>query len=348
MLQQSIIYDLLLAPRFRLLRHFGLFLFFTIVSVNQALVGYADIYSDLGSKIYLIVAGTILTYIVMMYITLYVFIPRYLFTGKYMQFVLCIILIAFIFEIIPNTVFIIYHKDYDILSEVAVIDNISSYVIYLLCISGVIIPVFLRRWIISNQRLNQLKKKQMVSEVEQLKEQINPDSFFKILDKTNSLVKTAPGKASAMLMKLSQLLRYQLYDCNRDKVLLATEISFLRNFLELENMYSVQFTYTIYTSGNINTTFVPPSILLPYIQSVLKVSDKRGEGKNLDIYIEDGNKEIVVLLKVPGLNNSELLKNELKKIENRLRALYHGHYELTVAEDKGIRGIEVCLNLDKE
>jgi len=348
MTQQSIIYDLLLAPRFRPLRHVALILFFTIISINQALVSYADIYSDLGNKIYFVVAGTILTYIVMMYLTLYVFTPRYLFTGKYMQFVLWIILIALIFEIIPNAVFIIYSKDYSLLSEVAVIDNISSFVIYLLCISGVIIPVFLRRWIVSNQRLNQLKKKQMVSEVEQLKEQINPDSFFKILDKTNSLVKTDPGKASAMLMKLSQLLRYQLYDCNRDKVLLATEVSFLRNFLELEKMYYEQFTYTITTTGNIISTFIPPSILLPYVQSVIKIFKKKQEGQTLDINIEDGSKEVVFLLKVPNRNDYGLLKDELEKVENRLKALYQGHYKLTVAENKAIHSVEVCLILDKE
>ncbi len=235
--QQSFIRDFLLSPRFRIWRYLSLFLFFIIISVNQSIVRYREILTVLGNKVYIITALTILTYTVVFYITLRVFVSKYLLSAKYVQFVISIFVTAAIFEIIPLTTFGLYIEDYDYFSRINIVDTISSYIIYLLCISGVIIPVFLRNWIISRQRVDQLEKKRMFSEVEQLKEQINPSSFFKTLNETSVLIKSDPNKASMMLMKLSQLLRYQLYDCNRETVLLRSEISFLQNYLELERLY---------------------------------------------------------------------------------------------------------------
>ncbi len=61
-----------------------------------------------------------------------------------------------------------------------------------------------------------------------------------------------------MLMKLSQLLRYQLYDCSRTKVLLSSEINFLNNYLTLEQNSQAQFNYELLADGEVNRTLVPP------------------------------------------------------------------------------------------
>lgn len=59
-----------------------------------------------------------------------------------------------------------------------------------------------------------------------------------------------------MLMKLSQLLRYQLYDCSRTKVLLSSEINFLNNYLTLEQNSQAQFNYELLADGEVNRTLV--------------------------------------------------------------------------------------------
>jgi len=270
-----------------------------------------------------------------------------LMSGKYVKFVISIICCALLFTIIPNIVFFIYDKSFQPLSEVTIVDNISAFVIFILCISGVIIPVFLKNWMESNLHLNHLKIKQESSQVEQLKEQINPDSFFKILNKSGSLVKSDPAKASAMLMKLGQLLRYQLYDCNREEVFLTAEISFLRNFLALESMYSPKFSYSIETKGNLNGIFMSPSVLLPYVQSVINCFNDDKAVHNIDVQVNSLEEKISIQLLITGIYQKKL-ENELLKMRQRLDTLYKGHYKIDIADNQTTGKIEVVLNLDKK
>ncbi|MDU1890334.1 MAG: histidine kinase [Dysgonomonas sp.] len=341
--QQSFIYKFLLAPHFSIWRHLTLILFFLIVSVNQTLLGYEVILPAFGNKAYFITAFTVLVYMITIYMLRKVFI-KYLLMGKYLHFILFIFFSAILFESIPNLIYIWYMEDYDFFSESAIVDNISSFIVYLLCISGVTVPIFLRNWLVASQHLNEVKKKEKSSKVERLKEQINPVSFFKILNQSGNLVKSEPNKASTMLMKLSQLLRYQLYDCNRDKVLLSSEISFIRNYLELESLYSEKFNYTLNTTENINIIFIPPSILLPYVQATINHSDIN----KIDIQISADNEYITFTINLSGLRNTILLEKELLKIRERLNTLYSHHYKLTVTHNKSDNSTEVCLKLDKK
>ncbi|MFV0332413.1 MAG: hypothetical protein ACK5M3_12010 [Dysgonomonas sp.] len=198
--EQPLMYKFLLAPQFRIWRYLALVVFFTIVSLNQALAGYKDIIPLMGNNIYWIVAGTIFFYLVTVFIIKKI-VLKHLLSGKYLLFVFYIILCATLFTAASNIIYNSYITDYNFFSKITIIDNLSAFTIYVLAILGVVIPAFLRNWMISNQHLNQLKIKQASSQIEQFKEQINPPSFFKILRRSKDFVKTEPDKASAMLIK---------------------------------------------------------------------------------------------------------------------------------------------------
>lgn len=345
--QQSIIYKFLLTPQFKIWRYLALIVFFTIVSLNQALAGYVELIPNIGRDLYWIVPITILIYIIAVYLLKRLTI-RYLFTGEYMLLVISIVLCAVLFTTVSNVIYYSYMSDYDFFSEVVLTDNLSGFMLYILCILGVITPIFLKEWIISRQYLNKLKVKQTSSQVEQFKEQINPPFFFEILGKSKHFVETEPDKASNLLMKLSQLLRYQLYDCNRQEVLLTAEIAFLRNFLELEKLSNPQFDSTMITDGNIiNGVFVYPSVILPYVQSVINALTT--EKRQLAISIQaDAQRTIIITINTSDISNNILFQKELMKIRERLNALYKDRYELKVNNDKAIGATEIVLQLEKE
>ena len=89
------------------------------------------------------------------------------------------------------------------------------------------ITIVLKHWMTENNRVNQLERIHVQSEVEQLKAQVNPQLLFNVLNRTAVLANSEPKEASGMLLELSQILRYQLYDCSRKAVLLKAEIDFL-------------------------------------------------------------------------------------------------------------------------
>lgn len=76
--------------------------------------------------------------------------------------------------------------------------------------------------------------------------------MFNTLNRTGVLSKSEPQKAADMVLRLSQLLRYQLYDEARDKVLLNSEINFLIHYLALEKIRRDNFNYIISKEGDIN------------------------------------------------------------------------------------------------
>lgn len=84
------------------------------------------------------------------------------------------------------------------------------------------------------------------------------------------LSKSEPEKAADMVLRLSQLLRYQLYDGARDKVLLNSEITFLNNYLALEKFYSDSFDYRIVSETELTGVLIPPLLLVAIIQYALK------------------------------------------------------------------------------
>ncbi|WP_280748664.1 histidine kinase [Parabacteroides sp. PF5-9] len=342
--QQSFLYNFLLDPSYKLWRYAALILFFTIISVNQAIVGYKEIIPVMGNKVYWIVLNTILMYMVTVYL-FFNLVLRFLSLGQYGRFVLMIILCATLFTAIPNIVYAVYQEDFDLFEEWAIVDNLSAFIIFLLCIPGVVLPVFIRNWLLSDQRLNQLKIKQKSSQIEQLKEQINPASFFKVLHKSGTLVKADPDKASAMLMKLGVLLRYQLYDCNRPQVLLTAEKSFLLNFLELEKMHAIGFDYSITTTGKVDNIFISPSLLLPYVQSVVNAFNGHNETRRIDIEVKNAEEQLSVTLRITGLEHIPRLKEELIKVEERLDTLYKDRYTITVSDQQPDGEIDVDLQL---
>jgi len=344
--KESFIYKFLLSPKFRKWRYLLLFSFFLSTSLNQVVVGYKELIPQMGKDIFWITAADILVFVVGI-IWLLKVVRSYLLTGKYILFILCIVLAALLFLIPANIVYFLYEENYNLLSEEVMLDNLSTYVIYLLCITGIFIPVFLKNWLISNQELHELEIKQELSQVEQFKDQINPASFFRILNSSKSYVKAEPDRASAMLRKLGQLLRYQLYDSNREEVFLAAEISFLRNFLDLEKLYNPKFDYKLNVQSNLMGILISPSILLPFTQNIINTYDKKKEERLVEIEINILDEAILVLLKMTGSINNIPLQNELLKIKKRLNALYKKNYALDISTDK-VEGLEVMLTLNKQ
>ena len=188
--------------------------------------------------------------------------------------------------------------------------------------------VLLKEWMIDHQRVSQMEKVHVLSEVEQLKEQVSPELFFKTLHHSGELTLSEPEKASKMLMKLSQLLRYQLYDCSRTKVLLSSEINFLNNYLTLEQNSQAQFNYELLADGEVNRTLVPPLLFIPFVQYIVKsINEQRTSiPVSLKIHLKVEENTIIFTCLCQQVN---LLENKgLERIRQRLNLLYGNRYRL--------------------
>lgn len=209
-----------------------------------------------------------------------------------------------------------------------VMDYISSFMLSTLCMIGGTMTVLLKEWMIDHQRVSQMEKVHVLSEVEQLKEQVSPELLFKTLHHSGELTLSEPEKASKMLMKLSQLLRYQLYDCSRTKVLLGSEINFLNNYLTLEQNSQAQFNYELLADGEVNRTLVPPLLFIPFVQYIVKSINEQRTSIPVSLKIHLKVEENTIIFTCLCLQVNLLEDKGLERIRQRLNLLYGNRYRL--------------------
>ena len=239
--KQTFLYQFLIEPRYRIARHILLLAAVTAVSLNQNIYTFGARIEQLGNQVYLAGLCTLISYFIVGYLHLYLLVPKLLLKKKYLAYILCssvsvllLILLRYVQEYWIFTSSGIPPVRGSYLNMVSILDSLSDYMLNMICITGISMTVLLKHWMTENQRVNQLERKQIQSEVDNLKEQVNPSLLFNTLNRTGVLSKSEPQKAADMVLRLSQLLRYQLYDGARDKVLLNSEINFLTHYLALE------------------------------------------------------------------------------------------------------------------
>jgi len=177
--------------------------------------------------------------------------------------------------------------------------------------------------------VNQLETEDLRSQLENMKEKVSPSFLSRILKKSSLLALSSPQKASAMLVKLSKILRYQLYDCNRDKVLLSSEIVFLTNYLDLEKVCFDNLNFIISKNGDITHVFIPPLLFLPFIQkSILQIQEQNHQlFLRLHFQVENNHLQFVCA-------NNSIHKINYSDITHRLELLYHNQYSINIKDDR--------------
>lgn len=338
--KQTFLSDFLTAPRFKIWRHILLIIGTLAISFNQVYSFFGEYLPEReDTHIYIITILVWVSYLIVAYYSLYVLIPKYLLTRKYGKYII-LLLIAVVLRALSQSLLdyitlTIYNSvDLLIFDYSYLRDLISTFIMDGICITGVSATVFLKYWMIDSRRVSQLEKEQMQIEVEHLKEQIEPTSLFHILNRAGNLAKTDKDKASLMLLELSTVLRYQLYDANRENVLLNSEIEFIRNYLALQQLYYNGLEYTISVEGDSNMILTPPLLFVPFIRSAMNISFDMDVCRSISVIFRADEDTLVFVCNLQGDNFFD--NSQLTDIKKRLNYLYSSDYEL-MAEDKTIR-----------
>lgn len=194
------------------------------------------------------------------------------------------------------------------------------------------------------------KNETLQSELKFLKSQISPHFLFNALNNIYALSFTGSEKTPEMILKLSNMLRYGLYDCNESKVPLSLELAYLLNYIDLQKIKeetepNIRFNY-LETNGNLK---IDPMMLIPFIENSFKHSkienskdgyiriDLKTEGNKLLFKIENSLPDVTHNKdKVGGIG--------LINVKRRLELLYPNRHELVVKDLKD--KFSVTLELD--
>ncbi len=202
----------------------------------------------------------------------------------------------------------------------------------------------------SEQKRQEIERDKIATELAYLKQQINPHFLFNTLNSIYSYTIGVSSVASDAVLKLSSILRYMLYEANREKVPLADELRVVDDYIELQKMRLTDKTRVAITlEGQTEGYRIEPMLLIPILENAFKYGVDSVERSFVDIVmaVDKGRFEFRVSNRIVLRNGDDNLSSGIgiKNIRRRLDLIYGENYSFTAEEKDGIFYVILRLNL---
>ena len=231
---------------------------------------------------------------------------------------------------------------------ISVIGILIAYSFRIFSVIGTAVGItFFKRYFIEQKSLNAIKQDSLENELLYLKNQINPHFLFNALNNIYVLSKKNLPTTSDSILLLSNLLRYQLYDCARKDVQLSSEIDYVKNFMKLEKLRKINNDISLTINGDTLHVMVSPFIFMPFIENAIKYSGLTDKPK-IDIQFHIEQNKIVFLItnnKIDIVTNDKHSGIGLNNVKRRLFLLYENSHELLINEDQNTFNARLILNI---
>ncbi|MBL4706939.1 MAG: histidine kinase [Flavobacteriales bacterium] len=195
-------------------------------------------------------------------------------------------------------------------------------------------------WFRDQKIKEQLKQKNHEIELALVKAQLDPHFMFNTLNNIDVLIQMEPSKASSYLNKLSDIMRFMLFETKSEKIPLAKEIEYIKKYIELQKIRSSNPKFIhLKIIGEVSDILISPMIFIPFIENAFKHVEDKMVNKAIQIQLSIQEKQITFSCKnnfgkgIDMNNDNNGLGNEL--IQKRLHLLYPKTHDLKIIkEDK--------------
>ena len=203
--------------------------------------------------------------------------------------------------------------------------------------------------------LQQLEKERMYLQLQYLKFQINPHFFMNTLNNIQVLIDMDAEKAKESLRELSVMMRFVLYDGDKDQVSLRKDVLFLRNYIKLMSLrYNDRLSVSIDIPDNLPDVNIPPLIFPTFVENAFKhgVSYQQESFINVTMDIEDGEllfscinskKPETEMTNVPSVGGVGLTN-----VRRRLDLIYGDSYTLEIKDKTDVYDVLLRLPIQKD
>jgi LytS/YehU family sensor histidine kinase len=272
--------------------------------------------------------------------------PKFVYTKKYITYV------VYIIAALVLMLFVKYNLTYYLVSPVVMpeiapdVSNLTlNYAIqtmvgefYVICfVTAIKITVGRLR---ENNRLYELEKRQLKTELRFLRTQVSPHFFFNTLNNIYSLTLEKSDKAPEVVLKLSELMRYLLYATKKRKQDLKKEVTCVQNYIDLERIRfdgSLKVNFNI--EGDLDNCVIAPMLLIPIVENCFK----HGANKNID------DTHIRIDLKIVGdfmhFRAVNTIPQKIDKKKKKIKAGGIGLYNIKKRLDLGYKKSDYELSI---
>lgn len=212
------------------------------------------------------------------------------------------------------------------------------------------IPIFIFLWIFEQWKsVQNLKAEKSKAELSLLRNQINPHFFFNTLNNLYALTIKNSKQAPEVILKLSDMMRYTIYEGEKEKVRLLDEIEYLKNYIQLHKIRYKK-SVTINFNHDVDTELtIAPLLYIVLLENAFKHGiETLSENAFININLYDDNNYIHFIIE-NNFDSNEI--NEfngigLKNLKRRLSLLYKDNYKFEV--DTTNNSYKVTLKISKD
>jgi len=220
-------------------------------------------------------------------------------------------------------------------------------------LSWIMLFHLLSHWFIGQLKLvKQLNNERTDAELMHLKSQINPHFLFNTLNNLYGLALEKSDETPGLILKLSDMLRYTIYQGEKDKVLFSEEINYLNDFIQLQQIrYHKPVNITFEHILDSSAAKISPLLLLILVENAYKHGvEKLTENAFVDIKLEINDEEMVFDIKNNFDESEKPVKSGigLQNLKKRLQLTYPNAYKLNVKSEHGVYCVQLKINLQNE
>ena len=206
-------------------------------------------------------------------------------------------------------------------------------------------------WFEFEARKKEVENQRLTAELNFLKAQINPHFLFNTLNNLYYLAYTKSENTTEVIAKLSQMMRYMIYDSNHPRVLLSKEIEYMQSYISLERLRlnnQIPIDFTI--EGNTENVWIAPLIFITFLENAFKHGVSNNNPKawiKINIRLEGYEcTYIVENSKAPATpNSSEKSGIGLQNVQRRLELSYPNQYAIKIEDKQDVYFVQLNLNL---
>ncbi len=192
----------------------------------------------------------------------------------------------------------------------------------------------------TEQRLYEAEKENIKTELNFLRSQVNPHFLFNVMNTIYFQIDKANKQARGSVEKLSEMLRYQLYECTTDKIDIKREIDYIKNYVDMQSLRLEKDTdIQLAIDDKIKSFFIAPLLLLPLVENAFKHISHYKEAADNKIFILIKDEEESFIAKISNTYDDNESKHLLQSgglgiqnVKRRLDLLYPGIHEFFVAQ----------------
>jgi hypothetical protein len=310
-----------------------------------------------GDYAFLKTSSLVLLFVITLYPFVYYFFPQ-LIQGKWLKAITYFILICLFLFI---TSYFLYWKIFPLIDSSNTSPKVSSFwppinlgvMNFIKVAAAAIVIKYVKYWWLKQKESERLDREKINAELQLLRAQVHPDFLFNTLNSIYDHALLSSPRTSQMLLKLSDLLSYMLYECDGLTVSLEKEIEMMKEYMQLEKIrHECEPEIQINIKGELSGKNIAPFLLLPFIENSFRHCSQTTEQFwiNMDIRMERDNFSVKLTHGMSEIPATQAVTDtiSLTNVKKRLFLLYPGKHELKMTGEQEMFIVLLNIQLDAE